>query len=167
VGLRGPPPKPRALAIAEGNPGERPLNGFEPEPRKKRPKCPPHLSEEARREWRRLVPILERMRVLTEADGLALANLCMQYSTMIKAQRLLEKSGLLFKTKSGYVQQSPLVAIVASCVDQVSKLCRDFGLTPASRTRLTVEKEANSDDELWDLLLEPRPPRPDCASAPI
>ena len=161
MGLRGPAPKPRALAIAEGNPGKRPLNDGEPEPRRKRPKCPDYLDEEAKREWRRLVPILERMRVLTEADGLALAGLCMQYSTMVKAQRLLEKSGLLFKTRSGYVQQSPLVAVVAGSLDQVTKHCRDFGLTPSSRTRLSVEKENDSDDGLWDLLSSPRLPTPD------
>lgn len=79
------------------------------------------------------------MRVLTEADRIALANLCQQYSTMLKAQRLLDKSGLLFKTKSGYVQQSPLVAIVSGCVDQINKLCREFGLTPASRSRVQTE----------------------------
>jgi P27 family predicted phage terminase small subunit len=90
------------------------------------------------------VPTLERMRVLTEADDLALASFYMQFSTMVKAQRLLEKSGLLFKTTSGYIQQSPLVAIVANSVEQVNKLCREFGLTPSSRTRLSVEKEKDS-----------------------
>ena len=111
MGLRGPAPKPRALAIAEGNPGKRPLNGFEPEPRRKRPKCPDYLDDEAKREWRRLVPILERMRVLTEADGLALAGLCMQYSTMVKAQRLREKSGLLFRTQ---IRLYPAVSVGSS-----------------------------------------------------
>jgi P27 family predicted phage terminase small subunit len=160
MGLRGPAPKPRALVIAEGNPGKRPLNPLEPQPRLKRPKCPAPLDEDGRREWRRLVPILERMRVLTEADGIALANLCMQYSTLLKAQRLLEKSGLLFKTKSGYVQQSPVVAIVASCVDRVTKLCREFGLTPAARTRLTAQTEDDPEEELATLLMQPRLPKP-------
>ena len=153
MGLRGPPPKPRALVLLEGNPGKRPLNQYEPQPRVRRPKCPDYLDEAAKREWKRLVPILERMRVLTEADGMALANLCMQYATLIKAQRLLEKSGLLFKSKSGYVQQSPLVANVSSDVDQVNKLCREFGLTPAARTRLQVAwRDSEVSDPLEDAL---------------
>ena len=129
----------------------------------KRPKCPAHLDADARREWRRLAPILERMRVLTEADEIALGNLCVQYATLIKAQRLLDKSGLLLKTKSGYVQQSPLVSIVANCVEQVNKLCREFGLTPASRTRLTVEKEKEGDPnaDLWDAMFQDPPLKPD------
>ena len=97
------------------------------------------------------------MKVLTEADGIALANLCMQYSTLMKAQRMLAKSGLLLKSKSGYVQQSPLVSIVANAVDQVNKLCREFGLTPAARTRIAVEKDPILDDsQLAALLLKPR-----------
>ncbi len=150
MGLRGPAPKPRAVRELEGNPSKRPLNPLEPQPRPKRPKCPAHLDDVAKREWRRLVPILERMKLLTEADEISLANLCLQYGTLIKAQQLLQKSGLLFKTKSGYVQQSPLVGIVSSCVEQINKLCREFGLTPAARTRIHVaaEQEERTGDGL-------------------
>ena len=144
MGLRGPAPKPTAIRIAEGNPGKRPLNRLEPKPRPDEPRCPEHLDKEARREWRRLVPILLRMRVLTEADGHALANLCQAYSTMVKAQTKLSESGLLLKTPSGYVQQNPLLGIVNNCVETITKLSREFGLTPASRVRLQV---APADEE--------------------
>jgi hypothetical protein len=46
------------------------------------------------------------------SDGIALANLCQAYSTLIKAQLQLTTNGILYKTKSGYIQQSPLLAIV-------------------------------------------------------
>lgn len=141
MGLRGPAPQPTSLRVLYGNPGRRPINRFEPKPRMKRPKCPTHLDENAQREWRRLVPILSRMRVLTEADGIALANLCQQYAMLQQAQVKLQKTGLLMKTKSGYIQQSPLVGIISAAVDQVNKLCREFGLTPASRTRIQIGME--------------------------
>ena len=138
MGQRGPAPKPTALVLLEGNPGKRPLNKREPQPRMRAPKCPDYLDENARTEWRRLVPILRRMKILTEADSLALANLCQAYSTMTKAQAKLSESGLLYKTQSGYLQQSPLLAIVNSCVETITRLCREFGLTPAARARLQV-----------------------------
>ena len=47
------------------------------------------------KEWRRLVPVLKRMRVLTEADGIALRNVCQTYSTLIQAQEKLTKQGIL------------------------------------------------------------------------
>jgi P27 family predicted phage terminase small subunit len=124
-----------------GNPGKRPLNTQEPTPSVVEPHCPEYLDDEARKEWGRLVPILLRMRVLTEADYIALANLCQAYSTMVLAQRQLSKTGLILKTPSGYVQQSPLVSIVKGQMETINRLCAEFGLTPSARTRVQVQTE--------------------------
>lgn len=145
MGMRGPAPKPTALVLLEGNPGKRPINKREPQPRQKAPQCPAYLDENAKAEWRRLVPILRRMKILTEADYIALASLCQQYSTLMKAQAKLSEVGLLFKTPSGYVQQSPLLAIVSSCTEAITRLCREFGLTPASRSRLQIPDGRRTD----------------------
>ena len=118
MGYRGPVPKPTVMEIAEGRPGHRPLSRNEPKPAAVSPKMPPHLDEVGKKEWRRLVPILKRMRVLTESDGLALANLCQAYSTMVKAQQKLNEAGLLYKSPSGYVMQSPLLGVVNSSADR-------------------------------------------------
>ena len=106
----------------------------------------------AKREWKRLVKMLLRLRVLTEADGLALANLCQAWSTLVKAQIKLNETGLLLKTPSGYVQQSPLLGIVNSNIDTVLKLSREFGLTPSSRGRLQVEPEPKPESTIGRLL---------------
>jgi P27 family predicted phage terminase small subunit len=159
MGLRGPAPKPRALKELEGNPSKRPLNPREPKPAVKRPRCPAYLDNSAKREWRRLVPILERMRVLTEADEIALANLCQQYAMLQEAQIKLRKTGLLIKTRSGYIQQSPLVGIISVTVDQVIKLSREFGLTPSSRTRIQVEPAESPSQSLQRAIMRfARPP---------
>src|SRR5438270_1705778 len=151
MGLRGPAPKPTALVMFEGNRGRRPLNDREPKPRSVRPKCPTYLDQAGQKEWKRLIPILLRMRILTEADGIALANLCQAYSTMTKAQEQLNKVGILYKTKSGYIQQSPLLGIVNSQIEIINRLCREFGLTPSSRTRIMAERdEEGSPDDCLD-----------------
>jgi P27 family predicted phage terminase small subunit len=136
MGLRGPAPEPTALKLHRGNPGKRPLNQWEPQPLPVAPTCPAHLDAEAKKEWRRLVKILMRMRVLTEADGMALASLCQARSTMVKAKQKLSETGILLKTPIGCVQQNPLISIVNSCTETVTRLSREFGLTPASRTRI-------------------------------
>ena len=101
--------------------------------------------------------MLLRMRVLTEADGISLAKLCQAYSTMIRAQQKLNQSGLLVKTPSGYVQQNPLVSIVNNCVETITKLSREFGLTPSSRTRIHTIPESHGlkseEEKMWDSLL--------------
>lgn len=152
MGLRGPAPRPTALRILEGNPSKRPINKAEPKPRLKIPGCPSHLDDLAKTEWKRLVRIISHMKLLTEADYMALGNLCMAYSRMVKAERKLAEAGLLYKTQSGYVQQSPLLSIINSSVETISKLCKEFGLTPSSRSRIQLMSSENQqgDDGILD-----------------
>jgi P27 family predicted phage terminase small subunit len=160
VGYSGPPPKPTVIRKAEGNPGKRPFNEREPQPAVVRPRMPKHLNDLAKKEWKRLCPLLERMRVLTEADGIALANLCFDYATLVQAQESLTKTGLLSKSgRSGMIHQSPLLNVVAVTTDRVTRALREFGLTPASRSRIQMTDESVGDDELMELLSRPRVPR--------
>ena len=106
------------------------------------------------------MPILSRMKVLTEADWMTLANLCQTWSTLIKAQQKLTEMGILYKSPSGYIMQSPLLAIVNQCVDTITKLSREFGLTPAARSRIIAQPEPEPFDELEFLLSRPRPLTP-------
>jgi P27 family predicted phage terminase small subunit len=134
-----------------GNPGKRALNKREPQPAEFRASPPEHLDEEARTEWKRMVPILKRMRVLTEADSTALGNLCQAYSTMAQAQRQLSAAGLLYKTQSGYIQPSPLMGIVTQNMKIVQGILAEFGLTPASRSRIQTTQPAKPDNKWADI----------------
>ena len=104
--------------------------------------------------------MLRRMNVLTEADWMTLANLCQTWSTLVQAQEKLSEMGVLYKSPSGYVMQSPLLAIVNQCVDTITKLSREFGLTPAARSRIIAHTDVEVDDELARILAMPRAPRP-------
>jgi P27 family predicted phage terminase small subunit len=118
-----------------------------------RPRMPRHLDKIARREWKQLCPMLERMGVLTEADGIALANLCVDYSILQQAQESLAKVGLLSKTeKTGMIHQSPLLNIIAVTTARVMRGLREFGLTPASRTRVTAAESRDWPDAIERIL---------------
>lgn len=158
MGRRGPIPMPTSIRMLRGNKGKRPVNPREPQPDRKPPRCPEFLEPDAKKEWKRLCKLLLKMNVLTEADGMALACLCQTWSTLGKAQRRLNETGLLFKTPSGYVQQSPFVSIVNVCGDIVMKLAQEFGLTPAARGRLQIGPIAPESPEKskWDIFFENR-----------
>ena len=64
---------------------------------------------------------------------------------MPKAPQKVSESELMLRTPSGYVQQNPLIGIVNHCTDTITKLSREFGLTPASRTRLQAAPEPQGD----------------------
>ncbi len=148
MGLRGAPNTPTALKIIRGNPGKRALPDHEPQLEIKAPKCPAHLDANAQKEWKRMVPLLLKMRVLTQADYMALATLCQAFSTMGQAQEQMNKSGLLYKLPSGYIAQSPLMSIIIQNAELVTKLGREFGVTPSARTRVHAQpnQEAKADD---------------------
>lgn len=153
MATRGRKPKPTAIKILEGNPGKRPLNRFEPAYQKKAPPCPAWLDDEAKREWRRLARTMESMGVLTEADMAAFAAYCDAYSKWKEATEFLDQHGTIFKTPSGYIQQVPQVSIAQTYSKIMTKIATEFGLTPASRSRIIAGNgEGGVVDEMDELL---------------
>jgi P27 family predicted phage terminase small subunit len=146
--MKGPPPKPTALKLLDGNPGKRPLNQLEPTLEVVEPACPDHLDEAARREWKHVVPILMKMRVLTEADGAMLGIWCQTYSTLIDLQGRIAKTGTLYTTKKGgFVQTNPLFLQMLKCVNVIAKISAEFGLTPSARVRLHATPDPESENK--------------------
>ena len=146
MATRGRKPKPTALKLLEGNPGKRPLNTNEPVPPKGSVKCPTWLEPEAKKEWKRLAPSLEAMGVLTQADLTAFAGYCQAYARWKEAEEFISKHGSIFQTPSGYVQQVPQVSIAQHNLKIMQSFCSEFGLTPATRSRIIANNGENADD---------------------
>ena len=141
MGARGPKPKPTALRIAQGNPGRKKINKTEPKPAPAIPYCPNHLTGRAKQEWRRIAPILKSLGLLTELDRAALAAYCQAYATWAKAIRLIKNRGELIKTSKGYLQDNPWNWIANRSLKQMESFFSEFGLSPAARTRIEIDKD--------------------------
>lgn len=151
MGARGPAPQPTALKLLRGNPGHQKLNRQEPKPRPVAPKCPDWLDLIGKREWRRIVPELDRLGLLTTVDMAALASYCTLYSTIVQCERVIQAEGFTALVgEKGYLQQRPEVAIRQKAILAIKAFCAEFGLTPSSRGRMTVPEK--DDDEGADLL---------------
>lgn len=151
MGVRGPAAKPTQLKMIQGNPGKRQLNNdvkFSasdkvPEPLK-------HLDKIAKKEWKRLAPVVFKVGLLTEGDLAAFGSYCSAYSTWYHAEKNLqaamsENGGVMtFVTDKGYQQQIPEVGIVNQARLNMVKIAREFGLTPSSRSGITA---AEKDEE--------------------
>jgi len=85
-------PKPTALKKLLGNPGKRKINENEPRATIGEPPMP-KLSRVAAIEWRRIVPLLLRLGVLTVVDGKALAGYCHAYARWLQAERDVKRYG--------------------------------------------------------------------------
>lgn len=134
--MRGRKPKPTRLKLIEGNPGKRRLNPHEPLATAKIPTCPAHLCPTAKAEWKRLAAELHRLGILTDMDRAALAAYCQAYGRWVEAERRLKETPLLIKLPSGYIQQSPWLAIANKQLELMHRYLAEFGLSPTSRTRV-------------------------------
>jgi len=146
MGLRGPAPKPTALRILEGNPSRRPLPKREPRPERGAPRCPAWLDSTGRAEWRRVVPLLDRLGLLTKIDRTALAMYCDAYSQFLAASNTIKQHGFSYRLESGYIQQRPEVSIYHKLHTIIKGWCREFGLTVSARGQLMVEQDDTGDD---------------------
>ena len=136
MGKRGPAPKPRALKLLQGTfRPDRDAGMPDPAPITATPKPPANLTTIAKREWRRVCGQLIELGVLTELDLAALEGYCSAYGRAVEADRGLKKHGLTMLSPQGYIAR-PEVAISRTAWAEARRFAQEFGITPASRTRV-------------------------------
>lgn len=143
--MPGPPPKPTKLRLLEGNPSKRPINRGEPQPDGGRVYCPRHIRGEARREWHRVAPELRALGLLTRIDHASLEAYCMCYARWWQAEGALQRHGLTYVTPSGQIKPRPEVTMANNALKLMKAFLIEFGLTPASRSRLSIDKPEAED----------------------
>lgn len=131
---------------------------------------PANLTAGARRMWKQLVPELDRLGLLTQVDAGALEGACTAYGRAVAADKIIAKEGLTVaifetveesegKTRPVLVEYRKRLEIAISfeAWKQFKAFCTEFGLTPASRSRISLKSD--NVDDLAELLSMPREPR--------
>lgn len=138
--MRGRKPKPTARRRLEGNPGRRAFNQHEPTLPPPRADVPAELMADAvaESEWQRLLPVLQRARVITEGDRGLLLALCQQWSRYLEANGKIAAAGLVVRAPSGYPMPNPYIAIANKALGNCVKLWVELGLTPSARSRVSA-----------------------------
>ncbi len=116
----GDRPKPTALKLIAGNPGKRALNASEPDAGEFDLDAPAELSDAARPHWERLAPMLVKSGVMRASDRDVLFTYCEAFA------------GFVAGTRAGKVNVSLLA--------QLRQLLGEFGMTPATRSRIIANK---------------------------
>jgi P27 family predicted phage terminase small subunit len=143
--MAGRRPKPTALKELQGNPGKRALNKNEPKPTGI-PTCPSHLDRIAKAEWKRVSYELLSVGLLTVVDRSALGAYCAAFARWVKAEKELQNKPAVVKAPSGYPMPNPYIGIANSALDLMRKFLTEFGMTPASRSRIHVEPAGGGAD---------------------
>ena len=100
-------------------------------------KCPTWLDAEAKKEWKRMLILLEsKDKNLDERDLKALEGYCVCYSNWKKCTNITNTKGFTFMTPSGYEQQRPEVSIGNKAQLEMRSWMKELGLTEAARARM-------------------------------
>jgi len=155
MGKPGPTPKPTALKVLEGNPGKRPLPKNEPQPGDvTRIKPPSYLPPLAKKEWKVILPQLQALGLISDLDIYGLAAYCNAYATWVDALGEIKKHGSLVMSPNGYPMPSPWIKISRDALAEMMQWLKEFGMTPAARSRVSVEAGDDEPDDLEKLFRE-------------
>ncbi len=153
------PNKPSADHAARGNPGKRARNRQEPDPDYLDDMtAPAWLPEPARAVWSEYAPKMRKAKILTVIDVEPFARWCRLVVRIRIASNDLERLGVMVERapsgEKAVVEKdadkakaapahviNQLVYVESMLLKQLLALEREFGMTPAARTRVQVEPQ--------------------------
>jgi len=165
----GPRPMPSRLKIITGNPGKRPLNEDEPQPDALDDFSPPdHIENDelAVRKWDEAVQVLCDMQVMTIADRETLARYCLVWSHWMQMREKCRQLGREImhyeadpnrtdgRLRIKWAQPAPWAVDEKAARKDLLQLEREFGLTPSSRSQVTIH--SNKADDPFEAFLAER-----------
>lgn len=104
-------------------------------PLTKAPAAPKWMTDEARAEWKRIMPRLIEDRIITKADLTGVENYCLAVGRVREIEAMFRVSGL----------DKVLFGMQNRAMQTARQLAAEYGLTPTSRAR--VGSAANNDDD--------------------
>jgi len=146
----GRPPKPTKLKLLTGTAQPCRINKNEPKLEAKAPSCPRHLKGKKRWAYRRLIRIIDPMKVMTRADAVALELAAEAYAEMVEASEVVEENGFTYESEKEdggiLIKTRPEVLIRSDAWRRLEKMISHFGISPSSRTKVSVVEKLKEQD---------------------
>lgn len=143
---RGRPRKPRSVKEAQGT--YRPDRDMSISLGEGVPEPPSYLSDQALIHWDRMVQAAQKVRVLTEADGDALAMLCVAFEEYKAADIIVRDEGEICESDKGGKYQHPAVGIRSNAWKKIVRMLREFGLTPSARAGMKMAAHGEEENPI-------------------
>ena len=137
---------PTKLKLLKGTQRVDRLSLNEPMPDTNIPTAPDFLSKDALIEWGRISYQLSKLGLLSDMDMAALALYCQAWGRIVKYEKIVAEKGELYKTSNGNIQLSPAMWVVNKAYEQVYKFLSEFGMSPASRAKVSAKQETKKDE---------------------
>ena len=158
----GRPPKPTSQKALGGTLQPSRTNRHEPVPDVALPPAPDWLSERGRRYWDEIGAVLLHMKVVTFGDGPAFSLLVESLAEWAEARQAVigvggvGGVGLVYEmeTESGQTMRrpNPEVAQASDAMKRALRMLTEFGLTPASRSKVSAIGGADGKDPFAEMM---------------
>lgn len=105
-----------------------------------------YLVGQARREWRRVTPLLLRNPLISHLDDTAIADYCVVWGRLQWAERTLTRTGPFLANKlTGAVTRNPIAPMIGELRRQMRAYQSRLYLDPASRAHLLRDQPPGPD----------------------
>jgi P27 family predicted phage terminase small subunit len=122
------------------------------------PVMPKMLCRVAKAKWKELTGDLERNGVLSKDTREILVSYCTTFAKWLEAKKKVEETGLAIhsvdKLGNEVISRNPYVSEMHKFREQLNKMLPEFGLTPASRQKLTSMKLDDKHEDPFAKIME-------------
>lgn len=147
--MSGPPKTPTHLRLVKGNPSKRAINKNEPKPPSGVPPIPKHFDKRGKYWFKRMGEELDAVGVMSTLDAKALELLVEAYTEYRHHCEVLDEEGYIYQTGSAtgekIVKAHPAAAMKADAWKRIRAMLSEFGMTPASRSKVEIKAPAGED----------------------
>ena len=157
--MAGRPRKPTKLKLLQGTLQPCRTNKKEPKLKAEMPLASSALTEKDKKAWRRMRRIIGPINIATKADVIALEELTTAYVDFWEARKVVDQNGTTYISKaikginaegkqvmSVIVRRRPEVEIMTDAWHRIEKMLSHFGLSPSSRSKVSVVGELKEED---------------------
>lgn len=142
--MRGRKPEPTKMRLARGNPSRLPVNENEPAPIPlDSSDAPTDMTKAQQKVWLKIVPLLKVNGVLSQTDIASIRRYCELTVTYNDCLKSCNKAGVTQEQETRYGIRTlinPAFNAMNKAATQLLRLEQEFGLTPASRTKVRADK---------------------------
>jgi P27 family predicted phage terminase small subunit len=110
------------------------------------PMAPADMSPQASAHWAVIGRELSDAGLISGIDRTAFRMLCESMAIYLEAMDEIREKGMIAYTDKGFPIQHPAIGIRNTAWTQIVAACKQFGMTPSSRTGLHLETKQEDDD---------------------
>lgn len=112
----------------------------------KMPPAPAWLPAEAKAEWKRVGPIIEKRGTLTVADLGSLEIYCLAVGQVRACQAIIAKEDMFVQSDRSAPRPHPAFRTMHEAMRQARQFAAELGLTPVSRARPALAPQGDDDE---------------------